>query len=133
MAEKGNAMWATGRRKEASARVRLKEGEGSFEVNGRPIEEYFGGRKSIVASVKRPFELTQTLGKFDCFANLRGGGVNGQADALKLGIARALAELDESLRSLLRREGYLSRDPREKERKKYGQKGARARFQFSKR
>lgn len=123
---------AIGRRKSSLARVRLKPGTGEFKINGRTLDEYFV-RETLSMLVKQPFEATETLGRFDVFANVSGGGVAGQAGALKHGIARALLVSDPNLRPVLRKGGFLTRDPRMKERKKYGQKGARARFQFSKR
>ena len=122
----------TGRRKRSLARVRLKPGSGEFHINGRTLDEYFA-RETLSMIVKRPFEETETVGSYDVFANVSGGGVAGQAGALRHGIARALLASDPNLRGALRRGGFLTRDPRMKERKKYGQKGARARFQFSKR
>jgi small subunit ribosomal protein S9 len=126
------AQISTGRRKEAVARVRLVPGSGTFELNGRPLEDYFPTRahRMIVASPLR------TVGRekdFDVIARIEGGGVNGQAGALRLGIARALIELDPELRPVLKKEGYLSRDAREKERRKYGLKKARKAPQYSKR
>ena len=123
---------AIGRRKNSLARVRLKPGTGEFKINGRTLDEYFA-TETLSMIVKQPFEATETLGRFDVFANVSGGGVSGQAGALKHGIARALLVSDPNLRPALRKGGFLTRDPRMKERKKYGQKGARARFQFSKR
>jgi small subunit ribosomal protein S9 len=122
----------TGRRKNSLARVRLKAGSGQFKINGRSLDDYFA-RETLSMIVKQPLEATGTLTKFDIFANVSGGGVSGQAGALKHGIARALLQYDVELKSVLRKGGFLTRDPRMKERKKYGQKGARARFQFSKR
>ena len=122
----------TGRRKRSLARVRLKPGSGEFFINGRSLDEYFA-RETLSMMVKRPFEETETVGTYDVYANVSGGGVAGQAGALRHGIARALLASNPNLRSALRRGGFLTRDPRMKERKKYGQKGARARFQFSKR
>jgi len=122
----------TGRRKRALARVRLMRGSGSCSINGRALEEYFG-RETLTMIVRQPLEATQNLGEFDIVANVSGGGLAGQAGALRHGIARALLVYDPNLRSTLRKGGFLTRDPRMKERKKYGQKGARARFQFSKR
>ena len=122
----------TGRRKRSLARVRVMKGSGSFSVNGRTLDEYFG-RETLTMVVRQPLEATQTLGEFDIYANVSGGGVAGQAGALRHGIARALLAYDPNLRGALRKGGFLTRDPRMKERKKYGQKGARARFQFSKR
>jgi len=123
---------ATGRRKESVARVRLLPGTGRREVNGRTLEEYFP-REALVRMVQEPFGLVSALESMDLKANVRGGGMSGQAGALRLGIARALAKSDENLRGPLKKAGLLRRDPRMKERKKYGQPGARKRFQFSKR
>ena len=124
--------FATGRRKEAVARVRLVPGTGRWEINGKPIEEYFYSQ-SLINEMQEPLRVTDNLGKFDVVATVHGGGYTGQAGAVRLGIARALVRVDESLRQPLRSKGYLTRDPRAKERKKYGQPGARKRFQFSKR
>jgi small subunit ribosomal protein S9 len=123
---------ATGRRKEAVARVRIVTGNGQQTVNGRSIREYLG-RDSLVRTVLQPLEVAQTATTFDVVANVHGGGVTGQAGAIRLGIARALLRYDEELRKPLRRAGLLTRDPRMKERKKYGLRGARRAFQFSKR
>ena len=123
---------ATGRRKRATVRVILRPGTGTFTVNGRPMEQYFT-TVSSKAAVRQPLVATETLDKFDVLVNAVGGGVSGQADATRLGIARALVEFNAELRSKLKSLGYLTRDAREHERKKYGQKGARRRFQFSKR
>lgn len=123
---------AVGRRKEAIARVTLLPGNGNFSINGRKFEDYFA-RETDRLYVKQPFELANVLSRFDCIARLSGGGLSGQAGALRLGIARAIALADETNRALLRKEGLLRRDPRMKERKKYGQKGARKRFQWTKR
>lgn len=123
---------ATGRRKEATARVRLVPGEGKMFVNGRPLLDYFK-RETLKMIIEEPFEVTNTLGKFDVYARVRGGGLSGQAGAMRLGIARALVLYDENLRPILRQRGFLTRDPRMVERKKYGQPKARKRFQFSKR
>ena len=125
-------MIATGRRKEAVAKVILKPGKGQFLVNGRQMEEYFP-RLTLQTSVREPMALTQTLQKYDCLAQVVGGGLAGQAGALRHGVARALCELDQALRPALRKGGLLTRDPRARERKKYGQKGARKRFQWTKR
>lgn len=122
----------TGRRKRSLARVRLTKGTGQFSVNGKNLEDYFG-RETLSMIIKQPLEATNSLGKFDVFANVNGGGASGQAGAVRHGIARALLAYDHELKLALRRGGFLTRDPRMKERKKYGQKGARARFQFSKR
>ncbi|MFQ5802479.1 MAG: 30S ribosomal protein S9 [Candidatus Methylomirabilales bacterium] len=124
--------YGTGRRKTAVARVRLKEGEGQIVVNRQPLGEYFG-RATLRMVIAQPLKLTGLEGKYDVIANVRGGGSTGQAEAIRHGISRALLGVDEGLRSPLRKAGLLTRDPRIKERKKYGQKGARARFQFSKR
>ncbi len=123
---------ATGRRKTAVARVRLQLGNGNMLVNGRPMDEYFT-REVLRILVRQPFEVTNGMGRFDITAKLQGGGPSGQADALRHGIARALEKFDPALRPALKRGGFLRRDARKKERKKYGQRGARARFQFSKR
>ncbi len=122
----------TGRRKRAIARVRLTRGTGKFSVNGASLEDYFG-RETLTMIIKQPFEATQTLGQFDVDASVDGGGTAGQAGALRHGIARALLSYNPDLRTVLRTGTFLTRDPRMKERKKYGQRGARARFQFSKR
>ena len=124
--------YGTGRRKSSVARVFLRPGSGSFQVNGRPFERYFATDAQRV-EVKQPLVTTETTATFDVVANVSGGGVNGQAGALRMGIARALLEFNTELRKKLKAEGFLSRDARAKERKKYGQKGARKRFQFSKR
>lgn len=123
---------ATGRRKNAIAKVILEDGDGSITINGRPIEEYFP-RESWRAMAQQPFQSTESLGRFKTRASLRGGGLTGQAGALRHGIARALLQITPEWRVRLKREGFLTRDPRVKERKKYGQKGARKRFQYSKR
>ena len=123
---------ATGKRKNAIARVRLALGSGSITVNGREMNEYFP-REALQIMVRRPLEVTDSLGRYDIQASIRGGGVAGQAGALRHGISRALEKIDAAQRLPLKRAGFLTRDPRRKERKKYGQKGARARFQFSKR
>ncbi len=123
---------STGRRKEAVARVRLVPGTGRHSVNGRPLEQYLT-RESLVKHAVTPLTLTQTAQKYDVKARADGGGLTGQAGALRMAIARALVREDETLRPVLSREGLLTRDARMKERKKYGQPGARKRFQFSKR
>jgi small subunit ribosomal protein S9 len=124
--------YGTGRRKSAIARVFLRPGNGDFKVNGKGFDEYFVTEEQRV-SAKRPLVLTEHTGTFDVVTTVSGGGVSGQADAVKMGIARALLEFNIELRKTLKSDGLLSRDARIKERKKYGQKGARARFQFSKR
>lgn len=122
----------TGRRKESVARVRLSVGAGRVTVNGRPVEAYFP-RPAWRAHVLAPFEVTATTGRYDVVATARGGGLTGQAGAIRLGIARALAAENAEFRPLLKRAGLLTRDPRAVERKKYGRPGARKRFQHSKR
>jgi small subunit ribosomal protein S9 len=127
-----NLSQATGRRKEAVARVAIREGEGRRLVNGRPFKDYFQ-REAATIAAEGPLSLYSSADSIDVIVDVRGGGKIGQAGAVRLGIARALAELDSSLHKSLRDAGFLSRDPRMKERKKYGQPGARKRFQFSKR
>jgi len=122
----------TGRRKTAIARVRLATGSGKITVNGRAFENYFP-LDTLRATVSQPLALTGTADKLDARVNVTGGGPNGQAGATRHGIARALLKFDANLRPQLKKEGFLTRDPRERERKKYGQPGARKRFQFSKR
>ena len=122
----------TGRRKTAVARVRLAAGNGKITVNGRPFENYFV-TDALRMVVTQPFTVTETSGKYDTRVNVSGGGPNGQAGAVRHGIARALLEVNASLRAPLKSDGLLTRDPRKRERKKYGQPGARKRFQFSKR
>lgn len=127
-----NEFYATGRRKNAVARVRLKAGNGRMVVNNKALDEYFG-RETSRMIIMQPFEITQTSGRYDVIARVNGGGLSGQAGAVKHGISRALLEVDTSYRSPLKRAGFLTRDSRVKERKKYGKRGARASFQFSKR
>ena len=122
----------TGRRKRAVARVRLTLGNGEIKVNQRPIEEYLG-RATLLQIVRQPLEVTNSVGRFNISVAAHGGGLAGQAGAIRHGIARALVREDETLRPVLRKAGLLTRDPREKESKKYGRKRARKRFQFSKR
>lgn len=124
--------WATGRRKEASARVRLTAGSGKIEVNGRKLDDYFA-TDMLRSYVTQPLTITGTTGKFDILANIKGGGSVGQTFALRHGITRALMLAQPELRGTLKAAGLVTRDSRVKERKKYGQPGARARFQFSKR
>jgi small subunit ribosomal protein S9 len=124
--------YATGRRKTASARVFLRPGSGEIAVNGRAFENYFPS-PVLRMIARQPLALTETAEKFDIQATVEGGGPSGQAGALRHGISRALLEFDGELRERLKAAGLLTRDPRKKERKKYGQKGARARYQFSKR
>ena len=123
---------ATGRRKTSVARVILRPGEGKLVVNRRAFQSYFPS-EALRAEIQQPLISTELAGKFDVLVNARGGGIHGQAGATKLGIARALIVFNPELRPRLRQGGFLTRDPRAKERKKYGQKGARKRFQFSKR
>jgi len=128
----GQAVFATGRRKEAIARVRVIPGTGTILVNNHSYEDHFP-RETLRLAVRQPLLVTHQLGKHDVFANVQGGGLTGQAGAVRLGIARALVAFDPALRQSLRGAGLLTRDPRMKERKKYGQKGARKRFQWTKR
>ena len=124
--------YGTGRRKSAIARVFLRPGTGEFKVNGRPFDQYFV-TESQRSSARQPLLSTETASSFNVVVRVTGGGVNGQADAVKLGLARALMLFNVELRKKLKAEGMVSRDSRSKERKKYGQKGARKRFQYSKR
>jgi small subunit ribosomal protein S9 len=123
---------AVGRRKTSVARVVLAPGSGKITVNRKPLEKYFA-LETLRAEIVKPFEVTQSAGKYDVRVNVDGGGSTGQAGAIRLGVARALIRLNEENRGLLRAAGFLTRDPRMVERKKYGQKKARKRFQFSKR
>lgn len=125
-------VYATGRRKTSVARVWIRAGSGQVTVNRRSLEEYFP-RETLRMLIAQPFHVTNTAGQFDVLATVRGGGPSGQAGALRHGIARALARLDQALRQPLKRAGLLTRDPRMRERKKYGQPGARKKFQYSKR
>lgn len=124
--------YGTGRRKNATARTRLYSGSGQIQVNGRSIESYFP-RKTLQMIVRQPLVLTKLLDKYDVRVNVQGGGVTGQAEAVRHGIARALLIVDDNLRPQLKKAGFLTRDARKKERKKYGQRAARARYQYSKR
>ena len=124
--------YGTGRRKNSAARVYLRAGNGAISVNNLPLDEYFG-RETARMVVRQPLQLTETTEKFDVMVFVTGGGNTGQAGAIRHGITRALMEYDESLRPSLRRAGYVTRDAREVERKKYGQPGARKRYQYSKR
>jgi small subunit ribosomal protein S9 len=132
MATKTHEYSATGRRKNATARVRIESGDGKFTINGRPFENYFP-LATLREYAMQPLKATETLSKFNVIANCTGGGLTGQAGAIRHGIARALCMADANLRAVLKASGYLTRDPRMKERKKSGQPGARKRFQFSKR
>jgi len=127
-----NSVYATGRRKSAVAKVWLAPGEGNVVVNGRTLLGHFK-RDILQQVIEQPFAVTDGIGKYDIYAVCKGGGLTGQAGAMRLGISRALIKLDENFRSILRKNGLVTRDPREKERKKYGQPGARKKFQFSKR
>ena len=124
--------YGTGRRKSSVARVRLLPGTGVITINGRDIDDYFG-LETLKLIVRQPLELTELLGKFDVIVNVNGGGVTGQAGAIRHGITRALIESDETLKPILKKAGFVTRDPRMKERKKYGLKAARRAPQFSKR
>jgi len=124
--------YGTGRRKTSVARVRLVPGEGNIVINGRPLDQYFG-LKTLELIIKQPLNLTSTNGKYDVLAKVEGGGTTGQAGAIRHGIARALLKVDLEYRPALKKAGFLTRDPREKERRKYGLKKARKASQFSKR
>lgn len=133
MSMHSNETWTTGRRKEAIARVRLKAGTGNIIINDRTLDQYFGGREVAKMVLKQPLQLVELEGKVDIAVNVNGGGLLGQAGAIRHGIARAIAEYNTELRPPLKKAGMLTRDARAVERKKYGQPGARRRFQFSKR
>ena len=124
--------YGTGRRKSSVARVRLYPGTGKITINGRDVEDYFG-LETLKLIINQPFGVTNTAGKFDIVANVNGGGISGQAGAIRHGVARALLLADDTVRSPLKKAGFLTRDPRMKERKKYGLKAARRAPQFSKR
>jgi small subunit ribosomal protein S9 len=124
--------WGTGRRKKAVARVRLVPGDGKFIINKRNLEDYFG-YETLKMVARSPLALTEMSDKYDVLVNVRGGGFTGQAGAIRHGVSRALIKADETLRPALKKAGFLTRDPRMKERKKYGLKGARRAPQFSKR
>ena len=124
--------YATGKRKNSIARVWMMPGSGKVTINDKTMDQYFG-RAVLKMIIRQPFEVTGTVDKFDVLVSVLGGGTSGQAGAIRHGISKALLEVDGESRGKLRKEGLLTRDPRTKERKKYGQKGARARFQFSKR
>jgi len=126
------SFYGTGKRKSSIARVWLKPGEGNIVVNNKSLDDYFG-RETSKMVVKQPLELTETIGKFDIKVTVRGGGDSGQAGAIKHGITKALLEADVEMRGTLKKAGFITRDSRIKERKKYGKKAARASFQFSKR
>jgi small subunit ribosomal protein S9 len=129
---KETMFYATGKRKTAIARTWLKPGSGAFTVNDRPLDDYFKV-ESARTELLKPLVITNTLGKYDVKVRVLGGGINGQSGAIRHGITRALILLNPEFRQTLKRAGFVKRDPRAKERKKYGQRGARARFQFSKR
>jgi small subunit ribosomal protein S9 len=124
--------YGTGRRKTSTARVYLRAGDGAVKINRKPFEQYFPN-ETLRMIIRQPLQLTETTGKFDLLINVKGGGPAGQAGAIRHGITRALMEYNSDLRPALKQAGLITRDPRIKERKKYGQKGARKRFQFSKR
>jgi small subunit ribosomal protein S9 len=130
--EKANSYYATGRRKTAIARTWLTPGSGNFIINDRPVEDYFP-LESAKILINQPLVMTKTAGTYDIRVRVKGGGILGQVGAIRHGITRALIEANPALRQVLKKAGFVKRDPRIKERKKYGQKGARARFQFSKR
>jgi small subunit ribosomal protein S9 len=125
--------YSTGKRKTSVARVHLRPGKGEFQLNERGLDDYFGGIEALKQIVKQPFALTETNDQFDVVGTIHGGGVSSQAGAIRHAISRALCEWNAELRGKLKKAGFLTRDARIKERKKYGQKGARRRFQFSKR
>ena len=128
-----NYFYALGRRKSATARVRLQTGKGNVVINGKPATDYFEGSKTLLAELQRPFSALEIENKFDVSVVVSGGGHAGQADAIRLGIAKSLVLLNEDYKGTLRRAELLGRDPREKERKKFGLKGARKQRQFTKR
>jgi len=132
MARQSARFYATGRRKTSTARVFLRLGTGAIQINGRPAEDYFP-REILRLHMLEPLRTLDRMGNFDLYVTVKGGGDNGQAGAIRHGLARALEKYDSALRPTLKRAGFLTRDAREKERKKYGQRGARARFQYSKR
>jgi small subunit ribosomal protein S9 len=132
LAEATTLVTSTGKRKTAIARVRLQLGAGTITVNGRTLEDYFP-REASRMIIHQPLEAVSGVGRYEIVASVHGGGISGQADVVRHGISRALEKFDETLRAPLKKKGFLTRDARKKERKKYGQKGARARFQFSKR
>lgn len=130
---KDQYFYALGRRKSATARVRLMGGKGKLVINDKPAEEYLAGSQYLLTELKRPFAVLEKDGKFDVTAVVTGGGVTGQVEAIRLGISKALATMDENLKGTLKRADLLGRDPREKERKKFGLKSARKQRQFTKR
>ncbi|HZS47434.1 MAG TPA: 30S ribosomal protein S9 [Blastocatellia bacterium] len=132
MADTSIQYYGTGRRKTATARVFLRPGKGDITVNGSEFDKYFPN-ETLRMIIRQPLQLTESGARFDILVNVEGGGIAGQAGAVRHGITRALMEFNSELRKRLKKAGFVTRDPREKERKKYGQKGARKRFQFSKR
>jgi small subunit ribosomal protein S9 len=130
---KNNYFYAIGRRKSATARIRLQTGKGAITVNGKPAAEYFADSKYLLAKLQQPFAVLDQVNKFDVSAVVSGGGHEGQTEAIRLGISKALTVMNEDLKSTLKRADLLSRDSREKERKKFGLKGARKQRQFTKR
>ncbi len=126
-------VYATGKRKNAAARVYLGPGSGTITINRKPMDVYLGGRQTLTMMIHQPFELTETMGKFDVLVNVDGGGISGQAGAIRHGISKALCLENGEFRTVLKKNGLISRDPRKKERKKPGQPKARKKFQFSKR
>lgn len=129
----GNYFYALGRRKSVTARVRLMSGKGSITINNKPAEDYFAGSKSLLHELQKPFTLLEQNGKFDVTVLVSGGGMSGQAIAIRLGISKAFVAVNEDYKQTLKRADLLGRDPREKERKKFGLKGARKQRQFTKR
>jgi small subunit ribosomal protein S9 len=125
--------YALGRRKSATARVRVEKGTGKIVINDKTAEEYFAGSKSLLNEIEKPFNVLELNGKYNVSVKVSGGGTTGQVEAIRLGIAKSLVEMDESVKNTLRRADLLGRDPREKERKKFGLKGARKQRQFTKR
>ncbi|MCA9343949.1 MAG: 30S ribosomal protein S9 [Candidatus Nomurabacteria bacterium] len=130
---KNSYFYALGRRKSSTARVRIMNGKGVVTINDKSAEDYFSGSKTLLSELQKPFALLDQINKFDVSAKVSGGGHNGQAEAIRLGIARALATMNGDLKGTLKRADMLGRDPREKERKKFGLKGARKQRQFTKR
>jgi len=133
LSSQANDFYATGKRKTAIARVYIRPGTGEMQLNDKSMDDYFGGHEALKLLAKQPFAITEMVEKFDVRASVHGGGPAAQAGALRHGISKALCEFDLELRKRLKKAGFLTRDARIKERKKYGQKGARRRFQFSKR
>jgi len=130
---KDSYFYGLGRRKSSTARVRLQGGKGAITINGQPADQYFAGSKSLLAKLQQPFVTLDNVNKFDVSAVVSGGGHDGQAEAIRLGISKALVAVNEDFKSTLKRADLLGRDPREKERKKFGLKGARKQRQFTKR